>query len=199
MAQGEFGLSGGSDERAPPCLASPIISLVGQLNDQSARSVIEQIRKAADGGGDVAMEVTTLGGDAEMARRIVLDLDRARSQMGSRRLSFVGKTVVYSAGVTIMSAFSSAERWLTPDAILLIHCRQLDKTVEVSGPMRASLAEVEALAAQIRTGLALEDENFRRLAEGSDIGVDELCGRAIHNWYMTAQEAVDRRLVAGLA
>jgi hypothetical protein len=51
--------------------------------------------------------VTTLGGDAEMARRILLEIDRVRQWRqgrGGSRFLFLGKTIVYSAGVTITTA-----------------------------------------------------------------------------------------------
>jgi hypothetical protein len=82
--------------------------------------------------------------------------------------------------------------------VLLIHGRQLEKSVEISGPMRASLAKVQALREQIKVGLKHEDENFRRLIDGCDIGMDELCEKALHNWYLPADEALERGLVAGL-
>jgi hypothetical protein len=64
--------------------------------------------------------------------------------------------------------------------------------------MRASLHEIEALRSQILTGLHLEEENFQRLIEGSDITMEELCRKAIHNWYLTPEESVQRGLVAGI-
>jgi hypothetical protein len=182
----------------PQSLSYPQVSLIGDLDAGRAERMLDQLRDAEkQSEGDIVVEVTTLGGDAELARRVVLELELARERSG-RRLLFVGKTVVYSAGVTIMSAFPCADRYLAHDAILLIHCRQLDKTVEISGPMRASLAQIEALRAQVKNGLVLEEETFRRLLEGSDIGLDELFEKAVHNWYLNADEALRRRLVAGL-
>ena len=184
---------------APPdILAAPQISLVGEIDKLAVERFLDQLRDAEQGGGDVAMELTTLGGDAELARRIVLEAENARRRLAGRFL-FLGKTVVYSAGTTIMSAFPRADRWLSRDAMLMIHCRRLDKTVEISGPLRSSLPQVEALASQMKAGLALEEENFRRLVEGSDVGLDELLGKALCNWYLTAKEALERGLVAGIA
>jgi ATP-dependent protease ClpP protease subunit len=141
------------------------------------------------------MELTTLGGDAELARRIVLEIGQARRRLKGRFL-FLGKTVVYSAGVTIMSAFPKADRYLAADATLLIHCRQLEKSVELNGPLRASLPKVEALKAELENGLRLEEENFRQLIEGSDVTLEELQEKALYNWYLTAEQAAQRGLVA---
>ncbi len=186
--------------KAPPpaILARPQISLVGDIDKFSVERFLDQLREAESAGGDVAMELTTLGGDAELARRIALEIENARARL-SGRLLFLGKTVVYSAGTTIMSAFPRRDRWLARDAMLMIHCRKLDKTVEIAGPLRSSLPQVEALASQMKAGLALEEENFRRLIEGSDIGLDELLGKALCNWYLTAEDALARGLVAGIA
>jgi hypothetical protein len=64
--------------------------------------------------------------------------------------------------------------------------------------MRASLAKVEALRQQIEVGLRHEEENFRRLIRDCDITMEELCEKALYNWYLTADEALKRGLVAGL-
>ena len=181
----------------PPALRRPRISLLGEVGEPMAAALRDQLRGLGDNEGDVAVELTTLGGDAELARRMVLDLTEARRRIAGRLL-FLGKTVVYSAGATIMSAFARADRFLTADAVLMIHCRQLDKTVEISGPIRGSLPQVEALKAQLRTGIDIEERNFRRLIEGSNVSLDELNERALHNWYLTAGEALARGLVAGV-
>ena len=186
-----------SVQPAPAVLAAPQISLIGDIDQASVERFLDQLRSAEQAGGDVALEVTTLGGDPEMARRIVLEIDAARARL-DRRFLFLGKTVVYSAGATIMSAFPCRDRWLTPDAMLMIHGRKLDKTVEISGPIRASLPTVKALLAQLETGIALEEENFRRLIHGCEIRIEELRERALHNWYLTAEEALARRLVGAI-
>ena len=133
-----------------------------------------------------------MGGDPEMARRIVLEVDNARARLAGRFL-FLGKTVVYSAGATIMSGFPKGDRWFARDTMLMIHCRKLDKTVEISGPIRTSLPQLRALQNQIETGIALEDENFRRLIEGSDVTIEEIFEKALCNWYCrTPSEASSR-------
>jgi ATP-dependent protease ClpP protease subunit len=186
------------NEALPNSLAHPQVSLVGDLDAGRAAAMIDQLRKAEQGEGDIVVEVTTLGGDAELARRIVLEIETIRKRTG-RRILFFGKTAVYSAGVTIMSAFPPSDRFLAADAILLIHCRQLDKTVEISGPIRTSLPQLEALCAQVRNGMAIEEQNFTRLLAGSDIAIEELWEKAVCNWYLSAEEALRRGLVAGVA
>ena len=182
----------------PPCLASPQISLLGEVLEQMVESFLSQLAEAEKGDGDIALQITTPGGDAELGRRMVLEVEEARKRLGRRRFLFLGKTQVYSAGVTLMSAFPCKDRFLTRDTVLLIHGRQLEETVEISGPMRASLTQVQALQEQINVGLGHEEDNFRRLIDDCDISMEELREKAIHNWYLPAKEALHRGLVAGL-
>lgn len=186
------------EAQAPVEVHKPQISLLGEVTDEAGRSFIDELRELAGGDEPITIEVSTLGGDAEVARRMVLEIDLARERLKPRRLLFLGKTTVYSAGTTIMSAFPREDRFLTHDAMLLIHCRQLEKTVEISGPMRGSLAEAEALCHQMKVGIGLEEDNFKRLIEGSDIEMEELLEKALYNWYVPAEEALRRGLVAGI-
>lgn len=182
----------------PACLKNPRISLLGEVLEEMVESFLSQLAAAEKEGGDIALEITTPGGDAELGRRLVLEVDEARKRLGTRRFLFLGKTQVYSAGVTLMSAFPTKDRYLTRDTVLLIHGRQLEETVEINGPMRASLAQVQALEEQIKVGLGHEEENFRRLIDGCDITMDELCQKALHSWYLPAHEAFQRGLVGGI-
>lgn len=182
----------------PAVLNAPQIGLIGEVDEAMVRDFLDGLSKAERSGGDIAVEITTVGGDGELARRLVLEVERARERLGSRRFLFLGKTQVYSAGITLMSAFACRDRYLTGDTMLMIHGRQLDETVEISGPMRASLPQVEALREQIKCSLVHEEENFRRLIEGSDISYDEVLRKGLHNWYLPAADAVKRGLVAGL-
>lgn len=173
------------------------ITLTGEVSEAMARDLTSQLSDAEQNGEPLVVEVTTTGGDAEMARRMVTDIDRARQRLG-RRLVFLGTSVVYSAGTTIMSAFPRADRFLESDAMVMIHCRQLTKTIELDGPIRPSKPKIEALLHQIDVGIELETRNFERLIEGSDIGLEDLREKALYNWYLTAQEAQERGLVAAV-
>jgi ATP-dependent protease ClpP protease subunit len=182
--------------RADVTLDRADVWLLGELVEASAADFLEQLKKAPTDRATTIVEVTTPGGDAELARRLVLEIEIRRKHF--RRLVFVGKTQIYSAGVTIMSAFPKQDRYLSRDASLLIHCRQLDKTVEISGAMRSSLPKVQALLEQLETSIELEKNNFLKLIEGSDISLDELLEKAVNNWYLTAEEAQRRGLVVDL-
>jgi len=175
----------------------PDVELLGSLTDQSAAKFLHDLRDVPDGTGPILICVTTPGGEAEMARRIVLEIERLRARSG-RRLVFVGKTECYSAGMTIMSAFPVEDRFLTSDCWLLIHSRQFEKSISISGPLRDSLAQIEALASQIRVGMQFEEEDFKRLIDGSDISFEELTKEAPSNWYLPAAKARERRLIADI-
>ena len=106
--------------------------------------------------------------------------------------------IVYSAAVTVMGAFPREDRFLTGDATLLIHCRKLEKTLELEGPLPASAQRVRQLLSEIGNGLRLEAEGFARLIEGSGISLEEIQRKAADNWYLPAADALDRGLIAGL-
>lgn len=186
-----------NDPAPPAVLANPQISLAGDIDKVSVETFLSQLADAEKAGGDIAMELTTLGGDPDLARRILLEIELTRARLPGR-FCFLGKTVVYSAGITIMSAFPCRDRWLTGDTMLMIHGRKLEQTVTLSGPIRASIPMIDALRAQMDTALMLEEDGFRRLADGCTIGFDTILEKALHNWYVSADEAVALGLVAGL-
>lgn len=187
---------GPNQNYVPDLTIRPQVSLTGEVAEGTLTSLLDQLAQVEEADEPIVFEATTLGGDAEMARRVVLEIDLARKRFGSRRLVFLGKTTVYSAGITIMSAFPREDRFVTDDTVLLIHVRQLTKTIEIQGPMRESLSQVEALGHQIKTGMKLEEANFRRLLQGSSVSLQDLLGKAFYNWYLTAEEAQKLGLVA---
>ena len=48
---------------------------------------------------------------------------------------------------------------------------------------------------EIEHSIAIEEAGFADLVEGSDIKLDELRGTAPDNWYLSADEALERGLV----
>jgi len=189
------------DDRKPPAPSltdTADISLVGKVDEAMACKLRDGLKAAEPSDKPFIIDMTTLGGDPELARRMIVEVDAARERLRGRRLVFVGKTVVYSAGCTFMAAFPREDRYLTDDATLLIHCRQLQQTIELDGPIRAHLPKLKSMIHQLETGIELEEDNFERLVEGSDVQMDELLEKALYNWYVPAEEAVERKLVAGI-
>lgn len=176
--------------------APPQVRLAGTLELETVGAFLDQLARAGDA-NPVVVEVMTPGGDADAGRRLALEVALARRRLG-RRIVFLGKTAVYSAGVTVMAGFPVADRFLTADCRLLIHCRKLARTVQLDGPLDACEQELREVLAEIETGKALQTEGYRQLIEGSEVTLDEIERRAADNWYLTAEEALARGLIAGV-
>lgn len=179
-------------------LKHPTIRLHGKVDNDMLDRFLEQMAVAVDGTGPMLLELTTTGGDAEIGRRIATDIILARERLGLD-LVFLGKAVVYSAGVSIMSGFPPAKRFLTQDCMLLIHERRLNKTLELKGAMRGMEAIVKDTLAEIESALQMERTAFGYLVAGSDVTLDELMERISgSDWYLSDAEALKRKLIAGI-
>ncbi len=75
----------------------------------------------------VVIELSTLGGDPEVARMMGEDVRFASEMEAARRFVFLGKAAIYSAGTTFMSFFARQNRYLTRGTRLMIHERKLSK------------------------------------------------------------------------
>jgi ATP-dependent protease ClpP protease subunit len=183
--------------KPPPELLTPQVRLYGEVGDAMLASFLDQMDKACAGAGPIVVELTTPGGDADMGRRIAADIRLLRERTG-RTLIFLGKTAVYSAGATIMAGFRREDRWMDRQAVLMVHCRKLAKTLELSNFLAAERPRVKALLAEIELGLRVQTMDFEALIEGSDVELEELERRARENWYLEADEALKRGLIAGV-
>ena len=176
-----------------PLLAKPNIRLHGTVDDAMYASFCDQIRTCpAD--GMLVVTLTTLGGDPEVARAMGDDIRLIR-EFEERTILFLGKVAVYSAGATFMSAFPVEHRFLTRGTRLLVHERQIDSTVRLSGPLKMQVANLKAKLNEIQTSVEIEEEGFRDLVDGSKVTLQEVCRRAPDNWYIGAEEARDLGLV----
>ena len=174
----------------------PDIRLIGAMDGQLVHSFLEQAGKL-QGDGPVVLELTSIGGEADTARRLAQDLRMLAQQ---RELFILGKSYVYSAGVTALAAVPASHRFLTPDTVLLIHERRMDRTVQLTGALRSGLAVVHDLLAELEIGRKLERQGFDELAAGSSLSGEDLLERVQRkDWYLMAAEAVELGLVAGLA
>ncbi len=198
-ASGLLVAASGVADAAPPSAASVAdIRLFGNVNDAMLGDFLAQLDAARQRTGALLLEITTTGGDADVGRRIALEVRLLRESRGEP-VHFLGKTVVYSAGVTVMSAFAPADRWLSADAVLLIHERKMEKTVQMSGALRACVAVARDLLAEIENGQMLERQGFEELIRGSRLTIDEVMQRTqTANWYIPAAEALRLGLIAGV-
>lgn len=183
---------------APTELAqAPTVSLHGAVDEGMLAVWLDALARSRTETGPLVVELSTIGGDAEVGRRMAEDVRLFRERTG-RPAHFLGRTTVYSAGITIMAGFPRTDRWLSKDATLMIHGRQLQKSLNLDGPLRSERVRVEALLAEIDEGLRIERQGFERLIEGSDIALGELEKETAGDWYLSADAALGRGLIAGL-
>ena len=139
--------------------------------------------------GVVVVELSTLGGDPEVARMMGEDIRFHSDIAPERRFVFLGKAAIYSAGATFMSFFARANRYLTRGTRLMIHERKLTKDLHIEGPLTSCVATLEAALNEIRESIAIQNEGFESLIRGSSVTMDEVLRRAPSNWYIEAQDA----------
>jgi len=176
-----------------PLLAEPHIRLSGTIDQNMYVSFREQL-KACPTEGVLVLTITTLGGDPEVARAMGDDI-RLLREYQSREILFLGKVAVYSAGATLMAAFPVEHRFLTKQTRLMLHERQITKSLELNGPLRMMVASIKAALHEVETSVDIEEEGFRDLVAGSQVSFEELREKAPTNWYIGAEEARDRGLV----
>ncbi|WP_249144844.1 hypothetical protein [Bradyrhizobium lablabi] len=113
---------------------SPAISLSGVVDYSMYTSFRLQFDSASDQ-ELVVIELSTLGGDPEVARMMGEDVRFASEMEPHRRFVFLGKAVIYSAGVTFMSFLARPNRYVTRGTRLMIHQRKLSKSLVIDGPL----------------------------------------------------------------
>ena len=174
---------------------SPAILLAGPVDYDMYKDFRSQL-DASKKEGLVVTELSTLGGDPEVARMMGEDIRFHSENSKSCRFVFLGKAAIYSAGTTFMSFFSVENRYLTRGTRLMIHERKLDKQLHVSGPLTTCVATVTATLHEIEASIAIQNEGFENLVRGSTVTMDEVLKRAPYNWYIEANEAKSLGLVA---
>jgi ATP-dependent protease ClpP protease subunit len=176
-----------------PLLSSPHIHLSGSVDQAMYQSFRDQLAKAPQD-GPLVVAISTLGGDPEVARLMGDELRLIREYTG-REMLFLGKVAVYSAGATFMASFPVDKRFLTRGTRLMLHERIINKTIEVSGPLKSCVAGLKAALHEIEESVRIEEEGFRAVVAGSRVPFEEVCKRAPANWYIEAEEARDLGLV----
>ena len=148
--------------------------------------------------GLVVVELSTLGGDPEIARLMGEDIRFHSDLYPQRRLVFLGRTAVYSAGATFMSFFATENRYLTRGTRLMIHERVITKNIHLAGPLSTCIATLKATLNEIESSIEIQNEGFNNLILGSQVTMDELLKKAPENWYLEANEAQARGLIASV-
>ena len=174
---------------------TPRILLAGAVDYAMYDRFRDRLTQAPDS-GLVVIELSTLGGDPEVARMMGEDVRFQSDINPARRLVFLGKAAIYSAGATFMSFFAVENRYLTRGARVIIHERKMDKTLHIAGPLTTCIASVKAMLNELEHSIAIQNEGFENLVRGSAVTMDEVLRRAPENWYIEAQEAKALGLVA---
>jgi ATP-dependent protease ClpP protease subunit len=174
---------------------SPAILLGGPVDYDMYKNFRSQLNDSKKE-GLVVTELSTLGGDPEVARMMGEDIRFHSENSANCRFVFLGKAAIYSAGTTFMSFFSVENRYLTRGTRLMIHERKLDKQLHISGPLTTCVATVTATLHEIEASIEIQNEGFENLVRGSKVTIDEVLRRAPGNWYIEANEAKALGLVA---
>jgi len=173
---------------SPDKFNNPAILLSGPV-DQTMYGNFRGQLASAPAEGLVVVELSTLGGDPEVARMMGEDVRFHSEREPARRFVFLGKAAIYSAGTTFMSFFARENRYLTRGTRLMIHERQMHQQLEIHGPLTSCLATVEAKLSELRASIEIQNEGFQNLIAGSSVTMSQVLQRAPANWYVEAQEA----------
>ena len=174
-------------------LGAPQLRLVGSVDEAMYAEFRNQLG-AAPTDGPLVIALTTLGGNPEIARAMADDVRLLRE--AGRDIYFLGKAAVYSAGATFMAGFPVANRYFTRGSSILLHERQIAKTIQLNGPLKSCTDQLRAALNEIEQSIQIEEEGFHALCDGSDVEFEEIRKKAPDNWYIPADEALERGLIA---
>jgi len=146
----------------------PAILLSGPVDYEMYKNFRAQLDNSQKE-GLVVTELSTLGGDPEVARMMGEDIRFHSENSKDCRFVFLGKAAIYSAGTTFMSFFSTTNRYLTRGTRLMIHERKLDKQLHINGPLTTCVATVTAALHEIEASIAIQNEGFENLIRGSKL------------------------------
>jgi hypothetical protein len=99
----------------------------------------------------------------------------------------------------IMAAFPQTQRYLSRDAVLLIHEWQIEKEIRFSGPLHVCVTSAHDFLAELEVARKLEQQTFNDLVQGTQISYGQL-SEQVHkaDWYLLADEALALGMVRGL-
>ena len=167
-----------------------VLQAIDDLVASGTVNVLDLVYATRSPEGELTVvELSTLGGDPEVARMMGEDVRYHSDIQPGRRFVFLGKAAIYSAGPTFMSFFCRTNRYLTRGTRLMIHERKMCATVTLDGPLTTLIPTLEAKLNEIKASIDIQNEGFQNLVAGSRVTMDEVLKRAPSNWYIEAQEA----------
>jgi len=176
---------------------APAVILSGTVDYSMYNNFRDQLVSAPES-GLVVVELSTLGGDPEVARMMGEDVRYHSDLEPNRHFVFLGKAAIYSAGTTFMSFFARDNRYLTRGTRLMVHERKLKKDLIIDGPLTSCVATVKATLHEIEASITIQNEGFENLVRGSSVSMEQLLQKAPFNWYIEAREALNLGLIAGI-
>lgn len=153
---------------------------------------------SAPGQGLVVIELTTLGGNPEVARMMGEDIRFHNEHEPDRRFVLLGKAAIHCAGATFMGFFARHNRYLTRGTRLMIHERKLQGQVTLDGPLTMCAASPRAKLNEIEQSIRMHNEGFENLIAGSSVTMEQVLINAPGNWYIEASEANSLGLIEGV-
>ena len=177
----------------PDAFRDPAILLSGPVDYDMYKRFRQQLSDAS--GHLVVVELSTLGGDPEVARMMGEDVRYHSDLTPDRHFVFLGKAAIYSAGTTFMSFFARDNRYLTRGTRLMIHERKLSKSLHIDGPLTSCVATIKATLHEIEASIDIQNEGFENLVRGSQVTMKQVLEQAPYNWYIEANEAASLGLV----
>lgn len=178
----------------PHDFKAPGIVLTGVVDQLMYSNFRDQLNRCPDQGLCV-VELSTLGGDPEVARLMGEDVRFNSDLYPERRIVFLGKAAIYSAGTTFMSFFARRNRYLTRGTRLMIHERLMSSQLALNGPLTTCIASVQAKLNELEASIAIQNEGFAHLVMGSKLTLEDVVQRATSNWYVDANEAAELGLI----
>ena len=97
-----------------------------------------------------------------------------------------------------MAGFPVECRFFTKGSSILLHERQIAKTINLNGPLRSCIAQLKAALNEIEHSIDIEEMGFREITENSEVDFEEVREKAPDNWYIPCEEAAERGLIAGV-
>ncbi|MDO9434889.1 ATP-dependent Clp protease proteolytic subunit [Hydrogenophaga sp.] len=177
-----------------PTTTKPDIRLFGEVTEGMLSEFFRQQAEVAKGNA-VVLELSTSGGDADAGRRIAMELKLWQDE--GQEVFFLGKSYVFSAGITIMGAIPQPYRFLTADTELLIHERKIDKKIRLDGSLRGCRSQIQNVLAEIDSGQRLEHSDFSKLVNGTKLTVEDVLQKVMDSdWYLSAAHAKEVGLIA---
>jgi ATP-dependent protease ClpP protease subunit len=178
----------------PNDFKEPAITLTGPVDQVMYSNFRDQLNRSPDSSLCV-VELSTLGGDPEIARLMGEDVRFNSDLYPDRRIVFLGKAAIYSAGTTFMSFFARSNRYLTRGTRLMVHERLMSSSLQLDGPLTTCIASVQAKLNELEASIAIQNEGFASLVLGSQVSLDDVLRRATSNWYVEANEAAELGLI----